>query len=152
MADVEVIAVAGGASDAIRTLRIVARKLKKTRSANREVSRWLMRWYHDNFETQGGKVGGWKPFKLGGRRLPGGGIDTSAKLLQDTGELRLRVNPFFTKTVAGIGSNLPYALTHELGLPHRNLPARRMLPIGTDRDVVAGVTRIYNLWIKKVIK
>jgi len=97
-------------------------------------------------------VGGWKPFKLGGRRLPGGGIDTSAKLLQDTGELRLRVNPFFTKTVAGIGSNLPYALTHELGLPHRNLPARRMLPIGTDRDVVAGVTRIYNLWIKKVIK
>lgn len=152
MVDIEVVAIDGGARDAMRYLHIVARKIKNTRAPNRLVSIWLMRWYNDNFKSEGGKVGGWKPFKLGGRRLPGGGIDRSAKLLQDTGRLHISVNPFFSKSVAGIGSSLPYSITHELGFPHKNLPARRMLPIGTDRDVVSSVTRIYNLWIKKAIR
>jgi len=152
MADIKVVPIAGGANPAIRYLGIVSRRLKKTRRANRQVSIWLMRWVNDNFKTEGGKVKGWRPFKFGGRRLPGGAIDTSAKLLQDTGRLRLSIQPFFNKSVAGVGSDLRYSITHELGFPHRNLPARRMLPLSSDRDVVSGVTRIYNVWLRKAIK
>lgn len=144
--------IGGGANDAIRGLRIIARRIKNTRGANRKVSIFLMRWYNENFKSEGGKVGGWKPFKLGGRRLPGGLIDTSAKLLQDTGRLRLSINPFFNKRLAGIGSSLKYSITHELGLPHKSLPARRMLPVASDRSVVVGITKIYNHHVRKAIK
>jgi len=150
--DIVVEAIDGGADSAKRTLRIVAKRLKNTRSANRKVSIWLMKWVNDNFKSQGGKVGGWKPFKHGGRRMPGGAIDASAKLLQDTGRLRLSFSPFFSKTEAGIGSGLSYSVTHELGYPHRNLPARRMLPIATDRGVVSGIRRIYQAHVTKALR
>lgn len=152
MVDVIVVPIQGGARDAIRTLRIIARKIKNTRAPNRLVSIWLLRWVNDNFKTQGGKVGGWKPFKLGGRRLPGGGIDRSAKLLQDTGRLRISFSPFYSKSVAGIGTNLSYGIIHELGFPFRNVPARRMLPVPGDQDVVRAVVRIYDKYIKKALR
>ncbi len=149
---ITVVPIAGGADPAIRQLRIIARRIKNTRSANRKVSIFLMRWFNQNFKSEGGKVGGWKPFKLGGRKLPGGGIDASAKLLQDTGRLRLSINPFFTKRVAGIGSSLNYSIAHELGLPFRNLPARRMLPVASDQDVVRGVIKIYNHHVRMALR
>ncbi len=152
MADVEIVPINGGVRPAIRQLRIVARKVKNTRIPNRQISIWLMRWVNENFKSQGGKVSGWKPFKLGGRRLKGGGIDRSAKLLQDTGRLRASFSPFHSRFVAGVGSDLNYSLTHELGLPHRNLPSRRMIPISTDRDVVAAVIRIYNAHIARALR
>ena len=48
---------------------------------NRSVSLWLLRWVNENFKSQGGKVGGWKPFKIGGRWIGKGlnrKLDTSA--------------------------------------------------------------------------
>ena len=152
MVDIVVVPIAGGADGAIRTLRIIARKIKNTRAPNRLISIWLLRWVNDNFKTQGGKVGGWKPFKLGGRRLPGGGIDTSAKLLQDTGRLRASFSPFYNRSVAGIGTSLPYSIIHELGFPLKNVPARRMLPIASDKAVVNAVVRIYNKHVKKALR
>jgi phage gpG-like protein len=145
---------------------------------NRKVSVWLLRWVNTNFKTQGGKVGGWKPFKYGGRvvsktkkgksgkrtknRLaksqgiggPGNRpyVDTSAKLLQDTGLLRAKFHPFHTRNTAGVGNNQPYSLAHELGVPSRNLPARRMLPESGDRDVEDGVLKIYDTYIERIVR
>lgn len=144
--------VRGSSKAAQKALRRAIRKIKNPTQANKAVSIWLMRWVNENFKTQGGKVGGWKPFKLGGRPLPGGGIDRSAKLLQDTGRLRASFSPFHSRRVAGIGSDLNYSITHELGLPHRNLPSRRMLPLDTDRDVEAGIIRIYDVYIRRALR
>lgn len=148
----QVVEIGNGSKAAKRKLRELIRKVRNPAQANRRVSIWLMRWVNDNFKSQGGKVGGWKPFKLGGRRLPGGGIDRSAKLLQDEGRLRASFSPFHGRTMAGIGSDLGYAITHQLGLPHRNLPARRMLPLNTDRDVERGIIRIYDNYIRRAIR
>ena len=141
-----------GSKQATRKLRQVMRKVSHPTRANREVSLWLMRWLNQNFRSQGGKVGGWKPFKLGGRRIRGGGIDPSAKLLRDTGRLQLSFSPFYSRSTAGIGSDLFYSIAHELGLPQRNLPARRMLPLASDREVNTGIIRIYDKHIQRAIR
>ena len=141
-----------GSEQATKKLRQVMRKVRNPSRANKEVSVWLMRWLNENFKSQGGKVGGWKPFKLGGRKLPGGGVDSSAKLLQDTGRLRASFSPFYSRTTAGIGSNLNYSVAHELGLPHKNLPSRRMLPLGSDQAVNAGIIKIYDRHIRRALR
>lgn len=133
-------------------LRELRRKVKNPSQANRRVSVWLLRWVHKNFKTEGGEVGGWLPFKLGGRRRKGGAIDASAKLLQDTGRLRASFIPFYSRTNAGIGSSLPYAEAHDQGLPGRGLPARRLLPRQDDNEVAKKVVEIYDFYIKEVIE
>ena len=148
----EVVELRGGSRAAVQKLRQLVRSVKNPRPANRQVSVWLLRWVNLNFKTQGGKVGGWKPFKHGGRRMPGGGIDASAKLLQDTGRLRASFNPFYSKTTAGIGSGLHYSVSHELGLPHRNLPSRRMLPLSTDASVTKAIIKIYDTYIQRALR
>ena len=148
----QVVAIRGGSKPAKRKLRELMRKMRNPRPANRQVSIWVLRWINANFKSQGGKVGGWKPFKLGGRKIPGGGIDRSAKLLQDTGRLRASFSPFHSRNTAGVGSDLRYSIEHELGLPHRNLPARRMLPLASDRDVERGVIKIYDAYIRRALR
>lgn len=142
----------GSSRRARRKLQSLARQMKNPTPANRNVSIWLLRWANQNFKTEGGKVGGWKPFKLGGRRLPDGSIDTTAKLLQDTGRLHASFSNFYSRQVAGIGSNLDYSLTHELGLPHRNLPSRRMLPLASDKEVENSIIKIYDDYIDRSIR
>lgn len=130
---------------------------------NKRVAIYLDRWVQQNFRSEGGKVGKWKPFKAGGRWIsknthsPGGfpqsnprrgkraGIrylDTSAMLLQDTGRLRASFSPFWSRIDAGIGSDIPYSKKHEYGDKAKNLPARRMLP--KEREVAADIGRIYD--------
>lgn len=94
-----------------------------------KVSIMLDRWVQKNFKTEGKNVGGWKKFKLGGRPDKKGKIDTSAKLLQDTGRLRASFKPFADANKAGIGSSLDYAPVHEKGI---GVPIRRMLPQHAD--------------------
>ena len=132
-----------------RRLQVVARKIKNTLQANQQVSVWLARWVESNFRSQGGKVGRWAPFKYGGRRMKKGKINKNALLLQDTGALKASFLPFFTRRVAGIRSGLRYAKFHEFGVPSRNLPARRMLPLHTDKEVMAGIRKIYEWHVKK---
>jgi len=88
----------------------------------------LDKWVQRNFKDEGAALGPdkWKPFANGGRDT-GGGIDTSAKLLQKTGRLRLSFLPFANKKDAGIGSHLNYSKPHEEGAGF--LPKRRMLPL-----------------------
>lgn len=104
------------------------RELKDMRTPHRQAAVFLDRWVQKNFQVEGGNVGGWPPFALGGRLMPDGTIDASAKLLQDTGRLRLSFLPFATKKSAGIGSVIPYSARHQAGEPVRNLPARPMIP------------------------
>lgn len=109
-----------------RVLREAARRIGDLTPAYKRASVFLDQWVQRNFKTEGALVGGWPPFAMGGRFVPGHGIDAAAKLLQDTGRLRLSFKPFATRRNAGIRSELPYAEAHEKGT--KRLPQRRMLP------------------------
>lgn len=123
-------------------------KLKNFSGPFASVSAFLDRWVQKNFRSEGGNVGGWEPFARGGRWVKGRGLDTNAKLLQDTGRLRSSFLPFATKNNAGIGSELEYSKNHEEGLNH--LPVRRMLP--NQAEVKDDVKRILERGVKKAIK
>ena len=144
---------------AIKAKLAAAREgLKNDVVVMRQVAVFLDQWVQRNFKSEGGKVGGWAPFKYGGRARAKKGakaqsiagkryIDASAKLLQDTGALRLSFLPFIRKGVAGIGSDLPYSKPHEDGLPSRGLPKRRMLPETKDvqvdiREIIDGFVQV----------
>lgn len=103
-----------------------AEKRALIRKMNARMAVLLQRWVDDNIKSEGGKVGGWVPFKHGGRRERGGAINYSAKLLQRTGVLRRSFQPKWDDDSASIGSQLPRALYHHHGT--RVLPARRLLP------------------------
>lgn len=137
---------------ALKRLRKLAKDVGDTTGVNRQVSIWLLRWVNDNFRSEGGKVGGWPPFKLGGRRKRGGGIDRTAKLLQDTGRLRASIQPFHSRRNAGVGSAIIYAGPHDTGLPRRGLPQRRILPIDTDSDVEKSILRIYEVDLQRKLR
>jgi phage gpG-like protein len=135
-----------------RKIRQIARKIGDTRRANYKVSVWLFRWVNENFRSEGGKVGGWKPFKYGGRRMKGGVIDRTANLLQDTGKMRASFKPFYTKSIAGIGSDLDRSVWHDAGVPQNNLPARQLLPKASDRDVGKSILKIYEVHVKRATR
>ncbi len=132
-------------------------ELKKVRDnlstidhAMAKISILLDRWVQKNFRTEGGNVGGWKPFKAGGRWIRKGNatvLDTTAKLLQDTGRLRASFKPFATANMAGIGSALEYSETHNEGI---GVPVRRMLPEKVEVD--KEVTRLLENHVTKGVK
>lgn len=114
---------ASKAGDALRNKSIAMKK----------VSIFLDRWVQENFRSEGGNVGKWEPFAMGGR-MKKGLFDSSAKLLQDTGALRASYRPFSTNNNAGIGSDSKYSKAHDKGL---GVPERRTLPVAeeVDKDV-----------------
>lgn len=136
-----------------------ARELSALELPNAKAAIYLDRWVQINFRTEGGNVGGWEPFANGGRPIyeprraaPGQkrklvGIDTSAKLLQDTGNLRLSFLPFYNARTAGIGSELPYSKTHEEGADH--VPQRRMLP--KRAEVIKPIRQIYRDHVRRAL-
>lgn len=101
---------------------------------------FLDQWVQRNFQQEGKPVGGWMPLKGGGRRVPGGGIDPTAKILQDSGRLRASFESFSTRRNAGIGSGLEYAKTHNEGMGP--IPQRRILPL--KREVRQDIRRIFD--------
>lgn len=105
-------------------------KLQNMATPFKKISIMLDRWVQQNFRTEGGLVGGWLGLIGGGRWKKGIGIDTSAKILQDSGRLRASFLPFADKKDAGIGSDLPYAKPHEEGSANAgsSYVKRRMLP------------------------
>lgn len=107
---------------------------------------WLDRWVQLNFRSEGGNVGGWEPFALGGR-VTKDGIDASAKLLQDTGRLRSSFLPFHTKNNAGVISDLFYAGYHQRG---EGVPERRMLP--KRAEVIDDIRRIMQSHVDDAVK
>ena len=158
-----------------RKMKQVTDDLGNAYLPNRIIGGWLHRWIEQNFSSEGGKVGGWKRFKHGGRfvtkkqsknyrginatdfkgfglaRINGRLVDTSAKLLQDT---RLLHNSFWpwkaTKDSVIIGSDVEYSQYHEYGVPSRKLPARRMLPKASDKEVSDAILKIYDDYVYQV--
>jgi len=125
--------------------RLISR-VSNTGVLMKKISIFLDQWTQQNFDTEGGHVGGWKPLKAGGRKLKGK-FDPMAKILRDTSELSKSFKPFSSKTNAGIGSDLPYAPTHEHG--KGAVPQRRMLPKGP--DVMDEVLKKAEAHVKKSI-
>lgn len=148
--------------DALKAKLAAAREgLRNDSVVMRQVAVFLDQWVQRNFQGEGDKVGGWKPFKYGGRVINKKGakaqsiethryVDSSAKLLQDTGVLRHSFLPFIRKGIAGIGSELPYAKTHEEGVAESKLPQRRMLP--KTAEVQVDVRDILDRWLVMVVK
>lgn len=152
-------------------LKKMSKKVANLESAHKKIATYFAKWVGINFKTQGAIIGGWAPFKYGGRlvsktkKTAKGGrvrnksasaqsvlnrrhIDPSAKLLQDHGDLRKSFLPFWSNKNAGIGSKLKYSKTHEKGIG--NTPKRRILPkLG---EVSADVRRVYNEHIEKAKK
>lgn len=116
---------------------------------HKKVSVYLDGWVQKNFKTEGGnlKDGKWPRFKAGGRRVAGR-LDSSAKLLQDTGALRSSHLPFYDKKNAGIGSNMKHAAPHNKGLGH--LPMRRTIP--KIAEISSSVLTIFDNHVKKQVK
>lgn len=134
------------------TVAALKAKLKQAREdlrndgvVMRQCAIFLDQWVQRNFQSLGGKVGKWEPYKYGGRlttldpkakshhgRANAQSIDghryinTSAKLLQDSGALKHSFLPFIRKGIAGIGSELPYSKPHDEGT--NGMIQRRMLP------------------------
>jgi len=156
-------------ADLKRRYNEAGQEIKQLNNPHARIAVFLDGWVQRNFKTEGGKVGGWKPFKNGGRVSAnetkgsesfqsyvgfksGGGfvadgfLDRSAKLLQDTGRLKLSVIPFSSKANAGIGSDLPYSKPHNEG---KGVPKRRILPVFG--EVKSDVERIYAGFVNEVV-
>lgn len=120
----------------------------------KKISIMIDRWTQDNFRTEGGNVGGWEPLAHGGRFVKKNGgwiLDESAKILQDTGALRISTLPFHTKRTAGIGSELPYSKKHNEG--EDGLPVRRIIPEKSkDKGIIAKSKQILTEYGKRVLK
>ncbi len=139
-----------GLLEIIAKEKAVRAELKNSAPAMKQVAVFLDAWVQRNFKGEGEKVGGWEKFQIGGRRHKGKkGVDTSAKLLQDTGLLRLSFLPFVREGVAGIGSDLPYSKGHDEGITGR-LPQRRILMNG--EDVQVDVQLIIDNWVKVTLQ
>lgn len=131
-----------------KRLALRMKKLSKLNHPNKKISIFLDRWVQKNFRSEGGAVGGWLPLKAGGRWIKGKGLDATARILQDTGRLRVSFLPFADMKNAGIGSDLPYSKKHEKG--EDGLPVRRMLP--KSREVMKDARKIYDKHIKESIR
>lgn len=123
-----------------------AREMLDRTVPNAQVAAFLDGWVQRNFRGEGALIGGWTPFRRGGRWIPGVGLDTSAKLLQDTGWLRASFRAFYDSDIVGIGSDVEYSKYHEDGT--KTVPQRRMLP--REEDVQGDVLQIYDRHFAKL--
>jgi len=131
-------------------MRGAAHEMADLRIPHRQIAVFLDRWVQQNFRTEGGEVGGWQPFAIGGRWVGRGStrrFDPAAKLLQDTGRLRASYESFYSARDAGIGSNLDYAEPQNDGT--RTLPARRMIP--RKEEVADDVRGIYRRHVDRAL-
>lgn len=140
------------AKEKLRTARLA---LKDGSVPMRQVAVLLDQWVQRNFQTQGDKVGGWNPFKYGGRlttkakatgKVDGRYVNSTAKLLRNTGAMQHSFLPFIRNASAGIGSELPYSKYHEEG---EGWMHRRLLP--ENKDVDADVKSIFDAFIKRTL-
>lgn len=136
-------------------LKTARSALKDEGVVMRQIAVYLDQWVQQNFKSSGEKVGGWEPFKYGGRLtikkkanaksiVGHRWINGSAKLLMDTSLLRHSFLPFIRKGLAGIGSELPYSKAHNDGIPDK-LPKRRILM--EQSEVLDDVHEILDNWV-----
>lgn len=141
-----------------KKLRAFSDNLKKRERINEQIAIRLRSLVIKNFETQSNNGIKWAPFKAGGRwKSEGKGkkrtrtLDRSAKLLQDTGNLRVSFTELWSNDLAGVGAKasagVNYAIVHEQGSPKNKLPARPMLP--TAKQLQQEFVNVYTSQIRR---
>ena len=142
-----------------KALAEFSRKLKQRTRIHRLIALELLKIVSRNFDTESNSGTRWAPLKAGGRWRSVSGakgkkvrfLDKSARILQDTGNLRRSFAEIYSADVAGVGStNVEYARAHEKGVPKRNLPARPMLP--TREQVSSIAVRIYKYEVDRAAR
>jgi phage gpG-like protein len=132
---------------ALRSLLRFERTVTDFRVANKKVAIDLYGWTLRNYQSGGGKIGGWAPLAPATvkRKLKQG--YTSQPLLR-TGAMRQNFAQFSDETQAGVGNRTSYSLPHEMGAP--NLPQRRMMP--QEDEMTAIAERVYGMHMRKAVE
>lgn len=107
-------------------------------------------WIQRNFKGEGSEVGGWQPLSpatIAGRRK-GAKAGNSAKILQDTGRLRMNWRRTWTSRRGIIESGTPYASVHQEG--GGNVPQRRLLPVAD--EIREPLARIFGDEVERVLR
>ena len=135
-----------------------ANKLNDRRTVNAACLTVVDRWIQDNFKTEGGKVGGWKPLKpatIAARRHGSNkALAGQVKILQDTGQLRSNWKHIVDRTTGRLRSlvkgkgGVSYGLFHDQGLG--NLPKRQIIP--EPKQIAPQLKQVYQHFIKQAIK
>ena len=135
-----------------------ANKLNDRRTVNAACLVVVDRWIQDNFKTEGGKVGGWKPLKpatIAGRRKGSNkALAGQVKILQDKGHLKDDWKHIVDKTTGRLRSlvkgksGASYGLFHDQGLG--NLPKRQIIP--EPKQIAPKLKQVYQHFIKQAIK
>lgn len=117
-----------------RTLRRrleLAGKTFNPRVLVRAIGEAELRWINENFRTEGGKVGGWRPLSPNTIAAKG-----SSRILQDTGELRKSfVYHIISDRIVQVGSGKEYASYHERGTrPYIIRPRNLRWELTTDKN------------------
>lgn len=147
--------------DADKKLRAFSAQVKKRERINRMIAVQLRNIVMNNFKTESNSGIKWARLKAGGRWRTFSGakgrkrsLDTSARILQDTGNLRNSFIELYTKDLTGVGARaaagVNYAIVHEKGSQKKNIPARPMLP--TAKQVSDTALRIYSYEVDRVAR
>jgi phage gpG-like protein len=115
---------------------------------NRAVSVALYGWVMGNFDSQGGKIGGWEPLAPAtvARKMVLG----KEQMLVISGALRNSFVPgqFYDARRAGVGSAIPYSIYHEDG--NTRMPRRQLLP---DEETSVDIAmRVYKFYVDKAVR
>lgn len=140
-----------GADKVDAKLTKIGKKIHNPRAFYKRTTIYLDRWVMDNLKGEGSKVGGWTPFKIGGRFTGKGDnrkFDSSAKLLQDTGKLRASLRHQSTMKGAKVFTRLRYAVVHDQG--SGRLPKRQLIPKW--QQVRNPVMKILQKYVREVIR
>lgn len=106
-----------------RTLRKLLAHSQNPEPAMAGMSMVMLGAVEDNFRAEG-RPTKWKPLKpstLAARAAAG----KSGKILQRTGHLARSITPFHSRTVAGVGTNVPYAAAMNNGSKPHEIVAKR---------------------------
>jgi phage gpG-like protein len=131
-----------------RKLEKLARSLRNPILANRAASVALYGWVIENYDSEGGKVGGWTPLKPSTIREKERIGKT--KMLVRTGHLRASLVPGYDQSNAWVASNVPYAVKHQEGDPDHNIPQRRILP--NRSEVLKIGIKVYQFYVSKEVR
>ena len=128
--------------------------LLKRKAVNARAVTVVDSWIQRNFKSEGGNVGGWKPLAESTKTPKRGG--ESARILQDTGALRLKWNHIATHKEAAIESlakskkGFYYATAHNEGGKNNRPPKRRILP--ENREIWPKLKLVYGNFITSSLR
>ena len=132
-----------GLSNRMRTRRV---RLGRRRTVNKKAVIIIDRWIQKNFQAEGGLLDNkWKPLAPSTEEARRKGRKTAKgnKILQDTGDMRMKWKHHYDNTKAFVRSGVPYAIYHDSEKPRKGkLPRRQILP--DKKHVMDKLLKIYG--------